>query len=50
MPFIYKDIKIEIGYRIDLLIENKVIPEVKSIESLAPGALFPVNDIAKTFR
>ncbi|MEG9328535.1 GxxExxY protein [Salinimicrobium catena] len=36
MPFIYKEIKMDIGYRLDLLIENKVIVEVKSIETLAP--------------
>lgn len=36
MPFIYKGIKQDVGYRIDLLINNKVIIEVKSIENLAP--------------
>ena len=36
MPFIYKEVKMEIGYRIDLLVENKVIVEVKSLENLAP--------------
>jgi GxxExxY protein len=34
LPLIYKDINIECGYRIDLLVENKIIAEVKSIESL----------------
>jgi GxxExxY protein len=36
MPLVYKDVKQEIGYRIDLLVENKVIVEIKSIENLAP--------------
>lgn len=36
MPFIYKEVKQDIGYRIDLLVENKVIIEIKSVESLAP--------------
>ena len=36
MPFVYKEIKLDIGYRLDLLIENKVILEIKSVESLAP--------------
>ena len=36
MPFIYKEVKQNVGYRIDLLVNNKVITEVKSIESLAP--------------
>ena len=35
-PFIYKEIKMEVGYRVDLLIENKIIVEIKSIEKLAP--------------
>ena len=36
MPFIYKDVNLEVGYRIDLMVNGKVIIEVKSIESLAP--------------
>ncbi len=36
MPLVYKKIKLEIGYRLDLLVENKVIIEVKSVEALAP--------------
>jgi len=36
MPFIYKGVKQDVGYRIDLLIEDKIIIEVKSIEKLAP--------------
>ena len=33
LPLIYENVKLEIGYRIDLLVENKVIIEVKSVES-----------------
>ena len=36
MPFIYKEVKLETGYRLDLLINNKVIIEIKSVETLAP--------------
>jgi GxxExxY protein len=36
MPFIYKEIKMKVGYRIDLIVENKMIVEVKSVEALAP--------------
>jgi GxxExxY protein len=36
MPLVYKEVKQDVGYRLDLLIENKVIVEVKSIETLAP--------------
>ncbi len=36
LPLIYKEIKLDAGYRIDFLIENKVIVEIKSIETLHP--------------
>lgn len=36
MPFVYKEVKMEVGYRIDLIVEGKVLIEVKSIEMLAP--------------
>ncbi|MEX0995993.1 MAG: GxxExxY protein [Flavobacteriaceae bacterium] len=35
LPFVYEDLKMNMGYRIDLLVENKVIIEVKSVEALA---------------
>lgn len=35
LPLIYKGIKLEAGYRIDLIVEDKVIIEVKSVEALA---------------
>jgi len=34
LPLIYKEIKLEVGYRIDLIIENKVLVEIKSVEAL----------------
>ena len=36
MSFTYKEIQMDVGYRIDLLVENQIIIEVKSVESLAP--------------
>jgi GxxExxY protein len=35
LPLTYKDIKLDIGYRVDLLVENQIIVEVKSIDSFA---------------
>jgi GxxExxY protein len=35
LPFYYDEIKLEIGYRLDLLVENCVIVEVKSVDALA---------------
>ena len=31
MPIIYKDVKLDHGYRIDLLVENKVFIEIKTV-------------------
>ncbi|SNS22110.1 GxxExxY protein [Belliella buryatensis] len=36
VPLIYKEIKFEAGFRLDLLVENKVIIEVKANDGLAP--------------
>ena len=32
MPIIYKDVKLDHGYRIDLLVNNKVVIEIKTVE------------------
>jgi GxxExxY protein len=34
MPLIYEEVKMDIGYRLDLMIEDKVIVEIKSVEKL----------------
>src|ERR1700730_17507686 len=36
IPVVYKQTKLECGYRIDLLIESKVVVELKSVEGFAP--------------
>lgn len=36
IPVIWKDEKLDLGFRADLVINKKVIVEIKSIESLAP--------------
>jgi len=36
IPVILKDIKLELGFRSDIIIEEKLIVEIKSIEALAP--------------
>jgi len=33
LPIIYKDIRLDHGYRIDLLIENKIVIELKTVEA-----------------
>ena len=34
MPLIYDDVKLDVGYRIDLMIERKIIIEIKSVDAL----------------
>ncbi|SNR97092.1 GxxExxY protein [Flavobacterium sp. ov086] len=34
MPLIFEQVKLECGYRVDLLVENKFVIEIKSVESL----------------
>lgn len=36
LPVYYEDIKLELGFRVDLIVADKVIIEIKSIETLAP--------------
>ncbi len=35
LPVIYEGVKLELGFRIDLLVEDKVIIEIKSVENLS---------------
>lgn len=35
VPVFYEEIKMEVGFRLDLLVDDKVIIEVKSVENLA---------------
>jgi GxxExxY protein len=34
MPLVYENVKLDCGYRIDLLVENKLVLEIKSVEAL----------------
>lgn len=34
LPLIYENVKLDCGYRVDLIIENKVIVELKAVEAL----------------
>lgn len=36
LPVVYDEIKLEAGYRVDLIVDGTVIIEVKSVEALAP--------------
>lgn len=34
LPLLYEGVKLDVGYRIDLIVEGKVLVEIKSIETL----------------
>ncbi len=34
MPLVFEEVKLECGYRIDILVESKVVLEIKSVECL----------------
>ena len=36
LPLIYRDVQLDCGYRIDLLVDDAVVLEIKSVDSLAP--------------
>ncbi len=36
LPVVYRDVKLDCGYRLDLLVEEAVIVEVKAVDRLMP--------------
>ena len=34
LPLIYEDVKMKIGYRVDIMVENKFVIEIKSVDAL----------------
>ncbi len=34
LPLVYEEVKLDIGYRTDLIVENKLIVEIKAVEAL----------------
>ena len=36
VPLVYKDIKLDCGFRLDLLVEKRIVVELKSVDALAP--------------
>jgi GxxExxY protein len=37
LPLIYREVQLDCGYRLDLLVEGEVIVEIKAVDSLAPN-------------
>ncbi|AWK03613.1 GxxExxY protein [Flavobacterium crocinum] len=42
MPILFEEVKLDCGYRIDILVENKLVIETKAVESLT------INHLAQT--
>jgi GxxExxY protein len=36
LPVVYKSVKLECGYRMDIVVENRLVVEVKTVEKLMP--------------
>jgi len=36
LPVVYRGVKLDAGYRIDLLVENLVLVEIKSVDAISP--------------
>ena len=34
LPLVYEDVKMEVGYRVDLMVDHKFIVEIKSVEAI----------------
>jgi len=32
LPLVYKEVKMELGYRVDIMVENKFIIEIKAVK------------------
>ncbi len=47
MPLVYEEKKLDLGYRIDLMVDGKVIIEVKSVDALNPVHLAQIMTYLK---
>jgi GxxExxY protein len=36
LPVVYKDVHLDAGYRLDLLVDNRIVVEIKAVEALCP--------------
>ena len=36
LPVVYKQVKLELGYRMDLLVEDLIVVEIKSVDAVSP--------------
>lgn len=50
LPLVFEEVKLNCGYRIDLLVENKLLIEIKSVESLTLNHLAQTLTYLKTWK
>src|SRR4051812_30743013 len=50
IPVVYENVRIDAGFRADLIVEDKVIVEIKSVEVIAPGAQKAASDVSASGR
>src|SRR6266852_5586044 len=36
LPLVYREVRLEVGYRLDVLVEDLVVIEIKAVDRLAP--------------
>lgn len=36
LPVVYRGVKLDLGYRMDLVVENSVVVEIKSVDAISP--------------
>ena len=36
LPIVYREVSLDVGYRLDILVEDSVIVEIKAVDQLAP--------------
>ena len=50
MPVVYESVQMDVGFRADLIVEGKVIVEVKSIDAIAPVPSKTALDLLAAYR
>jgi GxxExxY protein len=47
LPLVYREVRLDVGYRLDLLVEDSVVVEIKSVESLYRHTSGPGNFLSQ---
>jgi GxxExxY protein len=47
LPVVYRGVRLELGYRMDLVVENSVVVEIKSVDAISPVHLAQILSYLK---